>query len=151
MYSYGIPIDTGALTYSVQKHQVTELLLELGAPINQINNEGFTALHMCGLLNPRYNTVKLLLENGAIIDCTTDENDTPLHFACGSVKTFKLKDISEFYKEIVYDDWNKIEPTVDLLDGQLIMNNTFEEGWIQPNIPISFEIEDRINRIWSKF
>ena len=141
LHSYGVPINTGALTYSVQKPEFVTLLLELGADVHQINQEGFTTLHMCGLLDSKKEVVLELIKHGADINCKTQNNDTPLHFAYGSVNTLIFKqNYSKFYKEIVYLGWNE-HPVIITVNNEdnIECTDYFEPGWLVPNIPISYE------------
>ena len=71
-----------------------EILLNLGADVNEKNHLQWTPLHMAAYYG-RFEIAKLLIQNGADIDTMCDDQVTPLHFAadngqCGHSKTAEL-------------------------------------------------------------
>ena len=71
-----------------------EILLKLGADVNEKNSLQWTPLHMAAYYG-RFEIAKLLIQNGANIDAKCDDLVTPLHFAadngqCGHSKTAEL-------------------------------------------------------------
>jgi hypothetical protein len=56
------------------------IFLQYGIDINEINDDGFTALHIAAQ-NATLEIVKILVENGAKVDGHPDSETTPLHLA----------------------------------------------------------------------
>lgn len=60
--------------------EIASLLLNAGAPINMVNDKGYTALHKAAVMNNPA-TVKALIEHGADVNIQSQRGYTPLHTA----------------------------------------------------------------------
>lgn len=73
--------DKTPLHYSVWSKEMISILLEAGADIDAVTNNGYTPLIYFtghGKLEP----IELLLQHGAKIDESTNEGETAVHYAC---------------------------------------------------------------------
>ncbi len=66
------------------KLEIVNLLIKLGAPVNETVIRGETALHRAAI-RAQTDVIKSLIENGANVNARTAEGATPLHYAakCG--------------------------------------------------------------------
>ena len=109
---YGCHDDIFPLFVATKVNQlsVIEELLFAGAPVNQKNALGQTALHVCSrnndgsnrvlelpsnLNNTTLNVMRLLIESGAQIDVQDSNGDTPLHYACKYNNRYLVKILLE--------------------------------------------------------
>ena len=70
-----------ALMRATWNFRLTEILVEVGANVNILNNYRISALHHASQRN-NADVLELLLKRGADIDEVNDDGWTPLHFAC---------------------------------------------------------------------
>ena len=73
----------------VNAERVT-FLLDKGADVDELDNEGRTALHHAAQ-NGEVEVIKVLLDRGAEIDALDKDNRTPLHFAATERRTGAVK------------------------------------------------------------
>jgi ankyrin repeat protein len=72
-----IPLYTAA---QEGHHEAVKILLENGAKVDQVDNDGTTPLYIASQQG-HYEVVKILLEAEADIDCANDDDSTPLWIA----------------------------------------------------------------------
>lgn len=64
------------------RYRLVEILLEVGADVNQKNSRGFTTLHRLATSREDVSEIaRLLIGRGADINCKTDQGETPLMLA----------------------------------------------------------------------
>ena len=70
---------------------VPSLLLEHGADVLAIDDEGNTALHMASFTS-HHKTIKVLLQHGAAVNARNNVGNTPLHIlsAAGDIRSIRL-------------------------------------------------------------
>jgi len=88
--------DAGNIHVLAQQGNVTELqkLLAAGAPLDQLDEDGLTALHYA-CYSGNFECVQALVEKNASLDVIDPSENTPIHFACQADQTKVVKYLLE--------------------------------------------------------
>jgi len=83
------------------KVEWVELLIEVGASVDELNNEGFTLLHIAAREGSpaHYKLIKLFLSKGVNKDARDSYGDTPMHYAANYWNTDCLRLLIEAHAD----------------------------------------------------
>lgn len=98
----------------VENTELVELLLEYGAEVNDIDENGRTALHVAVINNHFHRITTILLKNGGKSDSIDQYGRTPLSYAIEEGSKECIAAVLSFYRMYLY---NGLNPDIVLRDA----------------------------------